>query len=136
MQVAGLNHLAHEFSSGLVVLGLLFSLLDPTSEIGQLAHILLDLLLLDGLFLLLLLDLGLGPSPLGPDLEQAGAHALGDCSKEGGQAVKCVRHLRDTAVLILNAAAMSGSSSIWRPFLSVSSSFLSSIKSLTQSVKV
>ena len=69
MQVAGLNHLAHEFSSGLIVLGLLFSLLDPTSEIGQLAHVLLDLLLFDGLFFLLLLDLGLGPSPLGPDLE-------------------------------------------------------------------
>ena len=69
MHVAGGNHLAHELGSGLIVLGLLFSLFDPASKVGQLAHILLDLLLLYGLFLLLLLDLGLGPSPLGPDLE-------------------------------------------------------------------
>ena len=112
MHVAGGYHLAHELGRRLIVLGLLLSLLDPASEIGQLAHILLDLLLLGGLFLLLLLDLGLGPSPLGPDLEQAGAHALGDYKEEEGQTVKSVWHLRDTAVLILNAAAMSGSSSI------------------------
>ena len=69
MQVTSLNHLAHELSCSLIALGCLLSLLDPAPEVCKFSHIALDLLLFGGLLLLLLLNLGLGASPLGPDLE-------------------------------------------------------------------
>ena len=81
------NHLAHELSCGFVAVSLLFSLLDPASKIGQLPHVCLQLLLLDGLFLLLFIDLALGSSSLGAYLEQAGAYSFVDYSKKEGQAV-------------------------------------------------
>ena len=87
VQVASHDHLAHELSCGFVAVSLLFSLLDPASKIGQLPHVCLQLLLLDGLFLLLFIDLALGSSSLGTYLEQACANSFVDYSKKEGQAV-------------------------------------------------
>ena len=73
---SGFNHLHQDLGGGLVLIGLLLSLLDFLSQHLQLRHRSLLFLLLDDCLLLVLLDLGFGPSTLIPDLAQIMGLAL------------------------------------------------------------
>ena len=78
LDLAGVNHVAHQLGSACIVVSSVLSLLDSVSEGGQLLHVSYHLHLPRLLHLLLLFDLVLGPSTFGAHLEHARAHALGD----------------------------------------------------------
>ena len=78
LDLASVDHMAHQLGSTFIVISSLLSILDSVSEDGQLLHISSHLNFPCFFHLLLFFDLVLGPSSFGAHLEHTGAHSLGD----------------------------------------------------------
>ena len=93
---ASLHHVVKLLGRSNVFRSFLLSSLDSASQVRQLRHVLLELLLLHDLLLLLLLDLVLGSSSLGAHLEHVGADALVHYSKNKVRDRNGAAHLHET----------------------------------------